>query len=458
MHKPGDLIFYDFRPLSLIEKSLNPANVISTPVARVNETAQVKVMQWNIERGYKYPEIVSACLKEQPDIICLQEIDINCERSGCRDVIQDLARELGMNAVMVVEFIELHHGCRSRANAVRNSDLKNDCGFHGNAILTKWDIANVEPILHKYQPFNWARDGHIVNEPRTGARYSLAANIETPHGYPLRCYSVHLEVFCGITGRLAQFSEILRDSRRHSKETPSQIIGADLNTMAHGIARLAPSYCSDMLRWKTFGQTEAEFWSEYILSFGDDDGLLNTPLQAFFYENITEHVPVFEEPDRDKCDLEDFHNEDRHPLSPLNVYTELSAFAETSNPSAYQRSLDTFFIDIRNNEFDEPFDTSLVTLKNYWGLYEGKLDWLLLRKLKLVSKHVGNNDFSASDHKYLCVSILHDPSGGYPNTVLEEKKNGRLKKSLGKKTSKLRTYSVPIILAAVLGFAFRYHK
>lgn len=61
--------------------------------------------------------------------------------------------------------------------------------------------------------------------------------------------------------------------------------------------------------------------------------------------------------------------------------------------------------------FKDPFDPKTVTLDHPGyrifglGLVKGKLDWLLLRRLKPVATSVGNNDFTMSDHKWLCADI-----------------------------------------------------
>lgn len=95
----------------------------------------------------------------------------------------------------------------------------------GNAIMSKYPLKEAHVIDHKYQPvgkccsrcsdrvkphtvIDWDREGHELREPRRGRRCSIAAVIETPLNEPLLCYSVHLEVFTGILGRLAQFSEV----------------------------------------------------------------------------------------------------------------------------------------------------------------------------------------------------------------------------------------------------------
>jgi hypothetical protein len=67
-----------------------------------------------------------------------------------------------MNAVYLNEFIELPHSDR------RLHDVVESPGYHGNAILTRFDILSYEKIAHIFQPFNWERDGHLKREPRLG--------------------------------------------------------------------------------------------------------------------------------------------------------------------------------------------------------------------------------------------------------------------------------------------------
>lgn len=61
--------------------------------------------------------------------------------------------------------------------------------------------------------------------------------------------------------------------------------------------------------------------------------------------------------------------------------------------------------------FTDPFHHDTVTLDNpayrYWifSLMKGKLDWLLLRKMQVLKTSIGNHDYSASDHKWLCATV-----------------------------------------------------
>jgi hypothetical protein len=63
-----------------------------------------------------------------------------------------------------------------------------------------------------------------------------------------------------------------------------------------------------------------------------------------------------------------------------------------------------------NPGFRDPFSPDAdVTLNNptYWGLMQGKLDWVLLRgaALAVAGTALGNHDYSLSDHKWLSVDV-----------------------------------------------------
>ena len=62
--------------------------------------------------------------------------------------------------------------------------------------------------------------------------------------------------------------------------------------------------------------------------------------------------------------------------------------------------------------FADPFDpVETITLDNpsfrFLGvsLMKGKLDWVLLRRFRVANTAVGNHDYSASDHKWLCADV-----------------------------------------------------
>ena len=48
-----------------------------------------------------------------------------------------------------------------------------------------------------------------------------------------------------------------------------QAILGDLNTMAHGIARFSPKFCTDKMRFWSLGQSEASFWHHKVFCVTD---------------------------------------------------------------------------------------------------------------------------------------------------------------------------------------------
>ena len=78
----------------------------------INKISSLKIIQWNIERGYKIDLILSDLLKQNADILLLQEIDIDCERSKRINCLTMLAEKLKMSYAYVSEFCELYDKVR----------------------------------------------------------------------------------------------------------------------------------------------------------------------------------------------------------------------------------------------------------------------------------------------------------------------------------------------------------
>lgn len=242
---PGETVTYDYR------------------IGRVvNSRLPIKCIQWNIERGYKLDLVIDELLRQDGDILCLQELDIECERSGGRNCALEIAKALKMKCVFVTEFVE-HKSIK------RNKKLQGG-GVHGNAILSKYNFdAWSKP--HSHQPYDWDKRGIDIGEPRNGFRSMLTAYVYPPSmgEQKVLVYSLHLEVFCGMVDRLRQFNDVLQDAKRRIKETPYQIIFGDLNTLGHGIARFHTRYCRDVMRFRSLGFSESGWWMHHVFNLNE---------------------------------------------------------------------------------------------------------------------------------------------------------------------------------------------
>jgi len=87
-------------------------------------------------------------------------------------------------------------------------------------VFSRYDFASWRVLEHSHHPIDWeSSPTHPLasREPRRGRRATLVADVAAPGGHgggALRVYCTHLEVFCGILGRVWQFSDIMRDVRQ----------------------------------------------------------------------------------------------------------------------------------------------------------------------------------------------------------------------------------------------------
>lgn len=80
--KPGELVFQDFRPQSAGGQARG-ARAGAAPTGGKGEP--LRVVTWNIERGYKLDAVIAELRDLDADIIAIQEIDIGCDRSNNAD-------------------------------------------------------------------------------------------------------------------------------------------------------------------------------------------------------------------------------------------------------------------------------------------------------------------------------------------------------------------------------------
>jgi endonuclease/exonuclease/phosphatase family metal-dependent hydrolase len=181
---------------------------------------QLNILDWNIDRGTRLDRIGRGMEAQQPDLAILQEVDFNARRSNRVDVAQELAKRLNMNFVFATEFQELGQG---------SSD---EPAYHGQAILTSLPILSTHMLRFQNQSGFWKPHAYLpawgLFQRRLGGRIALVAEIEF-NGRPLVIYNLHLESRSAGSIQLAQLNEVLADTARYPKDTPTMIAG-DLNT------------------------------------------------------------------------------------------------------------------------------------------------------------------------------------------------------------------------------------
>ncbi|KAJ1828350.1 hypothetical protein LPJ56_001162 [Coemansia sp. RSA 2599] len=337
---PGEIIQYDFRRSA----------PYAEPAAASDIPRPLRVVQWNIERGYQLEAVIATLQRLDADILCLQEIDICNQRSGNTNHGLIIAERLGLNCGIAIEFQELASPLRTPA--------QQGGGLHGNAILSKYDM-NFRAIQHAHQPYNWPRDGSLLGEPRLGQRCTLVAEVAVPKGPPVLAYSAHLECFTGIVGRTGQLCDLLLDSRESADQFPHQLVFGDLNTFAHSLARFSPRYANGWYRFRTLGMTESEWWIKNILSWYPEDGAVNRRLED-------EDIPA------------------EHRFSS-------GILRSAVNPGWW-----------------DPFDAVKdITISNHAGWMTAKVDWTFVRQLKVLKHWMENRDFAESDHRCLVLEVEH---------------------------------------------------
>ena len=318
----------------------------------------IRIITWNIERGYRTNEIIQELQKIDADIILLQEVDIGTIRTGMLDVGNEIANALKYQIIYGTDCWHVNDYHENDPNAAKiqyNSLPHNGC--EGNAILTRFNIIKAYPVImpcvrNSYRPYHADMKRHtaVVGIIDTG----ISGIGE------LVCYSLHMDAFSGRVSRSnVQYKAIYRDIIKYhtesgkieekdddnngvSKKRRAVVVGGDFNTHNHGLVRFVNEMSGDdELRYKFWGLTESEWWDKFIIN------------------NV--------------------HLADKDLIPGLGV------------------------------RLTDPFDKvkDVTAWKKIKGItvWSGKIDWLLYDydKLSVINKCVSNTD--ASDHQYLLCDI-----------------------------------------------------
>ena len=186
---------------------------------------EIVVLAYNIERGFGQDAQLDLLLNDpsvpRPDVLLLSEVDRGCRRTQFRNVARDYAQAFGAYYVYATEFVELP-GDRAETGPYDPPLCE-----HGNAIVSRWPLANVRQIRFAHNR-SWYTPVGFPNpdEPRLGGRVAIAADVRIGERL-LRLYAAHLESNPPLTVRDAQVREILDDAKGVFWPV---VVGGDLNT------------------------------------------------------------------------------------------------------------------------------------------------------------------------------------------------------------------------------------
>jgi endonuclease/exonuclease/phosphatase family metal-dependent hydrolase len=179
--------------------------------AKKTSSNKLKIMSYNIHIGnppskpgiIDMEAIIKAIKAEDPDLLALQEVDVNTLRSGKINQAEIIARKLGMNFFFA-------------------KAIDHDGGDYGVALFSKYPIS--EPKIHRLTTV--AGSG---GEPRVLA----TARIEVKNGKYIRFGATHLDHLKNPVNREIQIEEI---NKIGIGEKLPFIIAGDLNAVTESAA------------------------------------------------------------------------------------------------------------------------------------------------------------------------------------------------------------------------------
>ncbi len=200
--------------------------ILSTPDVRACAAAPrlhsfVRVVQWNIEKGKRWREVVDRITSDErlkwADVLLLNEADYGMARSGNIHTAFEIASALGMSVAFGPAHIELTKGTGDE----RDLPGENRESLQGNAVLSRHPIAEarIVPLPSCFEPFEF-------HEKRYGGRNCVWAKLILG-GRGLWVGATHLEVRATPACRARQMKHIL--ARLPGSMEDAWLIGGDLN-------------------------------------------------------------------------------------------------------------------------------------------------------------------------------------------------------------------------------------
>ena len=182
-------------------------------------SGEIRILDWNIDKGKRLEQVASLIRTRKPDLVLIQEVDLNAPRTGRMNITAELARKLGMNWIYGPSFRELGQGTHDEP------------AYNGQGILTTLPIRSSRILMFEHQSGFWKPQPFLPNwgllQRRAGGRTALIAEFGGSKT-ELAVYNLHLESRSG-SARFAQLDEVLRDADRYGPDV-TVVVAGDLNS------------------------------------------------------------------------------------------------------------------------------------------------------------------------------------------------------------------------------------
>jgi endonuclease/exonuclease/phosphatase family metal-dependent hydrolase len=228
----------------------------------------VRIMSYNVRHcsppatGLIDVDATAAAIKKQnPDIVALQEIDVNTGRSGNIDQAKELGKKTGMDVYF-------------------GKAIDHDGGEYGVAILSKYNLIN--PVVHKLPTVESTKGEH---------RVLLTAEIHLPGGKFITFASTHLDAQGPSTNRDLQIAEINRIAA--TSKLPF-ILAGDLNAQpgTNVISQLDQLFTRSCQQCGfTIPANKPNKTIDYI-AFTKTSGFTIKSHQVIAEPTVSDHVPI----------------------------------------------------------------------------------------------------------------------------------------------------------------------
>lgn len=182
--------------------------------------SEVRVLSWNINKGKQLGRIAETIRRLAPDVVLLQEVDLNARRTAGVNITEELGQLVKMNYLFGGSYQELSQGTRDRP------------AYLGQAILTRLPLRSSRVLRFQRQTKFWNRSRFLPNwgvlQRREGGRIALIAEFGADRT-ELVVYNLHLESRGLGATRLGQLEEALEDSKKYGPDV-AVLVAGDLNS------------------------------------------------------------------------------------------------------------------------------------------------------------------------------------------------------------------------------------